>query len=169
MTRGGTHRENVGTVASQIAVVVGLIVLWQLVHWMGLGSKSLNRGPLEVWQAFLRLNENNVLLVNLWATMQAVIIALVLSIVVGVSIGLTLALLPKVEAAVQPVLSGLNSMPRVALAPLFIIAFGFGIEAKVALAFSVVVFILIRNASAGVKSADPDIMRMADAMGVSGV
>lgn len=160
-------KERLKTIATQVAVVVLLVLLWQLVSYLGIGSKALNRGPTEVWQAFLALNEKNVLLVNLWATMQAVIVALLLSIVVGVTIGLILALLPKLEEAVQPLLSGLNSMPRVALAPLFIIAFGFGIEAKVALAFSVVVFILILNARAGVKSADPDVMRMAEAMGVS--
>jgi NitT/TauT family transport system permease protein len=151
----------------QAGVIVLLIIVWQSVYKLGIGSKALNRGPLEVWQAFVRLNADYVLLANLWATMQAVVIALGLAIVVGVTIGLVLALMPRLEEAVQPVLSGLNSMPRVALAPLFIIAFGFGVEAKVALAFSVVVFILILNARAGVRSADPDVMRMAEVMNIS--
>lgn len=159
--------DRVRTTAIQIGVILLMIALWQLIHTLGLGSRSLNRSPLEVWQAFIALNQDNVLLQNLWATMKAVIVALLLSIIIGVTIGLALALMPKVEEAIQPLLSGLNSMPRVALAPLFIIAFGFGMEAKVALAFSVVVFILIVNARAGVKSADPDVMRMAEVMGIS--
>ena len=157
------------TAVSQVGVILGLLLLWQLVHLMGIGSRSLNRGPVEVWQSFMTLVNKGILMDNLIATMKAVLIALALSSIVGVAIGLALALLPRVERAVEPVLSGLNSMPRVALAPLFIIAFGFGVEAKVALAFSVVVFILIVNARAGVKSADPDVMRMAEVMGVTRV
>lgn len=160
-------RQQVLTATSQVAVILGLIALWQVVHLLGLGSKSLNRGPVEVWNSFVVLWQDGLLVSNLVATMQAVVIALALSCVVGVAIGLILALMPRLERAVEPVLSGLNSMPRVALAPIFIIAFGFGVEAKVALAFSVVVFILIVNSRAGVKSADPDVMRMAEVVGVS--
>jgi NitT/TauT family transport system permease protein len=144
-----------------------LLALWQLYFQSGAGSIALNKSPAQVWSAFTALLADGTLSTNLWATMQAVIIALLLAGVVGTTIGLTLALMPRLEAALSPVISGLNSMPRVALAPVFIIAFGIGITAKVALAFSVVVFVFLLNARAGVNSADPDILRMARTMGLS--
>ncbi len=146
------------------AAVLGLVLLiWQLVY--PFGGPALGKGPAEVWSAFSELVSSGDLQENLWHTMQAVLIALPIAAVIGTIVGLSLALLPRVEAAVSPLLSGLNSMPRIALAPVFIIAFGIGLLAKVVLATSVVVFVFILNARAGVKSADPDMVRMATVMG----
>lgn len=156
-------------VGSQVLVLVGLVGVWQLYYLSGLGSAALRKGPADVWSAFTTMLDQGILLTNLWATMQAVVIALALAAVIGTVLGLALALLPRTEAAFAPVISGLNSMPRVALAPVFIIAFGIGMTAKVALAFSVVVFMFMLNARAGVKSADPDVLRMARTMGMSKV
>ena len=147
----------------QVAVIGLVLLIWQLVY--PFGGPALGKGPAEVWAALSELIRTGDLQENLWHTMQAVLIALAIASVVGTVIGLSLALLPRVEAAVSPLLSGLNSMPRIALAPVFIIAFGIGIEAKVVLAASVVVFVFILNARAGVKSADPEVIRMATVMG----
>ena len=146
------------------AAVLGIVLLmWQLIY--PFGGPALGKGPAEVWGALNELVSTGDLQENLWHTMQAVFIALTIAGVVGTVVGLSLALLPRVEAAVSPLLSGLNSMPRLALAPVFIIAFGIGLTAKVVLATSVVVFVFILNARAGVKSADPDMIRMATVMG----
>lgn len=147
----------------QVAVIGFVLLVWQLVY--PLGGPALGKGPADVWAALRELVRTGDLQENLWHTMQAVLIALVIASIIGTVIGLSLALLPRIEAAVSPLLSGLNSMPRIALAPVFIIAFGIGIEAKVVLAASVVVFVFILNARAGVKSADPEVIRMATVMG----
>ena len=147
----------------QVAVIGLVLLIWQLVY--PFGGPALGKGPAEVWGAFSELVSSGDLQENLWHTMQAVLIALPIAAVIGTIVGLSLALLPRVEAAVSPLLSGLNSMPRIALAPVFIIAFGIGLLAKVVLATSVVVFVFILNARAGVKSADPDMVRMATVMG----
>ena len=147
----------------QVGVLGLVLLIWQLIY--PLGGPALGKGPAQVWEALSELVGSGDLQENLWHTMQAVLIALVIAGILGTIIGLSLALLPRVEAAVSPLLSGLNSMPRIALAPVFIIAFGIGLEAKVVLAASVVVFVFILNARAGVKSADPDTVRMATVMG----
>jgi NitT/TauT family transport system permease protein len=68
---------------------------------------------------------------------------------------------PRVDLLFDPYVDALNSMPRIAFAPIFILAFGIGPTAKIALAFTLVVFILLMNARSGVKSVDPDILQMA--------
>jgi NitT/TauT family transport system permease protein len=62
----------------------------------------------------------------------------------------------------------LNSMPRIALAPLFVIWFGITTTAKVALAVTIVFFVLLINAKAAVKSLDRDIVLMARVTGYRG-
>lgn len=164
---GAVLRRRGVALASQVAVLAGIGIVWQLIYEAEFGSAALRKSPAQVWEAFRLLAADGTLQTNLWATMQAVVIALVLAGVVGTSLGLFLALVPRIEAAFNPLISGLNSMPRVALAPVFIIAFGIGITAKVALAFSVVVFVFLLNARAGVNSADPDVLRLARTMGMS--
>mgnify|MGYP001563560658 FL=1 len=69
--------------------------------------------------------------------------------------------------ALDPYLTALYSLPRVALAPLFILWFGIGLASKVMLAVSIVCFILLMNAYAGVRSVDQDLVNAVRTMGAS--
>lgn len=60
-----------------------------------------------------------------------------------------------------------NALPRVALAPMFVLWFGIGMTSKVLLAFSLVFFIVVINTEAGVRSVDSDLSMMARVMGAS--
>lgn len=153
--------------AMRIGLGVGLIILWWAVSQTTLVRPALNHGPADVWNAVVTLEGNGLLWSNLGATLAAAAIALVLSGVVGTICGLTLALLPKTEQVVAPYLSAVNAMPRIALAPVFIIYFGIGMSAKVALAFTVVVFMFLLNTHAAVRSCDPDIVRLMRVLGAT--
>ncbi|WP_286138073.1 ABC transporter permease subunit [Polaromonas sp. C04] len=72
--------------------------------------------------------------------------------------GLTLAAFPTVDVMLNPIVSGLNSIPRVALAPLFILWFGIGIESKTIAGINLVFFILLITTRSGLKNADPDLL-----------
>jgi NitT/TauT family transport system permease protein len=64
-------------------------------------------------------------------------------------------------------LDALNATPRIAIAPVFIIVFGIGMSAKIALAFTVVVFMIISAARSGIHAANPDVLRLMTVMGAS--
>lgn len=150
----------------QILVLPGILVAWHLVGLLGLLEPLVYRSPEQVWAYLVGATlETGELYPHLVATMTAVIIAFVLSTIVGVVAGVTLALMPRTEAVISPYLDAVNAMPRLALVPLFLIYFGIGTEAKVAVAFSLVVFMILANARAGVRSADADILRLAMVMG----
>lgn len=146
---------------SQLATGLLILGAWQLVATLGLVRPVLASSPGEV-AAFL-IASSGELWPDLVSTVTATLIAFVLASIVGVVVGIGLGLLPRLEAAVDPYLSALNSMPRIALGPLFVLYFGFGMTAKVALAFSIVVFILILNARAGVLSVDRELIRLSAA------
>lgn len=151
-------------VGIQIAVGVVILAVWQLVTTTGLVRPVLASSPAEVWHFLVESVRAGELWTHLYATLSATLIAFVLASIVGIVIGVSLGMLPRVHRAIEPYLNALNSMPRIALGPLFVLYFGFGTEAKVALAFSLVVFILIINSRAGVLSVDPDLMRLAAAL-----
>jgi NitT/TauT family transport system permease protein len=151
--------------AAQLAFLLAVLAAWQGYYESGLGEDILVKSPGDVWSAFTALIEAGSLWTDLSATMEATVVALVLGTLVGVVLGIGLALLPKVEAVVAPYLDALNAMPRIALAPVFIVYFGIGMAAKVALAFSLVVFIVLINTRAGVRNADPDVLQLSTVVG----
>jgi NitT/TauT family transport system permease protein len=87
--------------------------------------------------------------------------------VLGVLAGLLLARSPFWDEVLAPLVLALNSLPRIALAPLIILWFGIGITAKVVTAFTLVFFILLVNTLGGAKNVDNDILTIAKLMGAS--
>lgn len=167
LSRWRFARGAAGRFSSQVAVGLGLILLWQLCITLDLINPLVAKSPREVAAFLLEITENGVLWENFRVTVSATLIALVLASVAGVVIGISLGLMPRVEAAVDPYITFLNSMPRIALAPVFIIYFGIGQSAKIALAFSLVVFIVLINARAGIRSADPDIVTLSKVLNIN--
>jgi NitT/TauT family transport system permease protein len=87
----------------------------------------------------------------------------------GIISGLLIARLSLLEAVVSPYLAALNALPRVALAPMFILWFGIGPVSKVYLAVSLVFFVLLLNTQAGIRSVDSDLLTTARVLGATEV
>jgi NitT/TauT family transport system permease protein len=75
--------------------------------------------------------------------------------------------MPRFNRLIDPYLNAVNAMPRIALAPVLIVYFGIGQSGKVALAFSIVVFVLIINTQAGVRAVDRELVVLSRTMGMS--
>jgi NitT/TauT family transport system permease protein len=93
--------------------------------------------------------------------------AFVIGTVFGLLIGLWLALSPTAAAILDPYIKALNSMPRVILAPIFSVWFGLGMASKVALAITLVFFIVFFNVYQGVREVSPVILANAKMLGAS--
>lgn len=83
-------------------------------------------------------------------------LGLLLALLVGVPTGIVMARYRYASVVAEPFVMGLYSLPRVALAPLFIMWFGIDLTSKVIMAFSIVLFIFILNIQQGLKTADQD-------------
>ena len=101
-------------------------------------------------------------------TMSATLIAFTLGSIGGILTGMLFVTRPNVEAVLSPLLMALNAMPRIALAPLFLIWFGLGIGSKIAVGFSLAFFIVLTNTVAGGRSVNPDHITLAHTLGASG-
>ncbi|WP_084145578.1 ABC transporter permease [Amycolatopsis jejuensis] len=153
--------------AWQLAVLLGLLGAWELTVRLHLIDSVIARSPQQVLEYLQSAWESGDLQTNTIATMEAVLISFVLASVVGVVAGVALGLLPQVDRVLAPFLDAANAMPRIALAPVFVVWLGIGMPAKIAVAFSVVVFTVMFNANAGVRSADPEVLRMSTVLGVT--
>ena len=148
----------------QVATGVILLLAWFAADRFKVFPSVISRSPGEVFGFLLEISRDGTLWPSLYSTIEATLIAFVLASVVGVVFGITLGLFPRLEALIDPYLSAMNAMPRIAFAPIFVIAFGIGQNSKIALAFSIVVFIMLVNARSGVRTVDRDILTMARVM-----
>ena len=100
-------------------------------------------------------------------TVGETLIAFGLGSVTGIAFGLLFAIYPLSEKFFEPFFSGLNALPRVALAPLFLLWFGLGVGSKIALGFSLTFFIVLANTVAGARSVDRDFLILSETLGAS--
>ena len=89
-------------------------------------------------------------------TLQEAGLGLAMGAVFGTALGLLMARYARASRVAEPLFMGLYSLPRVALAPLFVLWFGIGLLSKVMMSFSMVVFIFVLNVLEGVRSLEQD-------------
>lgn len=104
---------------------------------------------------------------HLGVTLLETLLAFAIGTVLGLVFGLWLALAPTASAILDPYIKAANSMPRVILAPIFAMWFGLGIWSKVALAVTLVFFIVFFNVYQGVKEVSPVVLANARMLGAN--
>ena len=102
---------------------------------------------------------------HLWTTVVETVLAFAIGTVLGGATGMWLALSPFAAAVADPFIKGLNSMPRVILAPIFAVWFGLGIASKVALGVTLVFFIVFFNVYQGVREVNTSVLASARMLG----
>src|SRR5919108_3590911 len=123
--------------------------------------------PLKVFERIWDWFASGTIYAHLWVTLLETLLAFALGTALGLAIGLWLALAPTASAILDPYIKALNSMPRVILAPIFALWFGLGIWSKVALAVTLVFFIVFFNVYQGVREVSPTVLANARMLGMS--
>jgi NitT/TauT family transport system permease protein len=141
-------------------------------------------GLLVVWEIFVRsagikpyiLPAPSVVLASLWQklptvlaaagfTVQPMLIGFAIAVVVGILLALIVAFSPTLQDVIYPLIVFLQIVPKIAVAPLFIIWFGYGLMPKVLLVFLLSFFPIVVSAVTAFRSVDTDIMDLAKATG----
>ena len=136
-------------------IALGLVLaLWEAAGRAGLLNPLFAPSPSRVWAALVDLFADGRIWPHLEATFSAALGGLALGIVVGVLLGVAAALIPLVAELLEPVMSVLNAIPRVILAPLFVIWLGIGIASKVALSFILVAVLIFFTVYTGIRQVD---------------
>ncbi|EFC85341.1 ABC transporter permease [Parafrankia sp. EUN1f] len=158
-------RETLIVRGAQLMVGLLLLGLWQLAASARWPEPVLARSPGQTASYLFDAAGSGELWSNTRATLKAVLAAWVLAGAAGTVAGVALGLAPRVERVLTPYLDAANAMPRIALAPLFIVALGINTSAKVALASTLVFFIALSGARAGVRSTDAEWLRLSTVLG----
>lgn len=151
----------------RILVGIASLAAWQVFsYWLNLGFWLSS--PQLVAERIWELTVSGALFLHASVTLGETFAGLLLGTVLGVATGFAFGRYPLLGDVLDPYMMFLNSLPRVALGPIFILWFGIGPTSKIATAFSLVYFIMLVNTYAGVRSVDRDLVRVTHLLGGRG-
>jgi NitT/TauT family transport system permease protein len=138
-----------------VQLAAGLLVWHAVVAGLEIDPQIVPR-PLGVMQMLWALARSGQLTDATWVTLQETLIGFVVGSVLGIGLAVLLSEVRVLRQILQPYVVALQAVPKVAVAPLFLIWFGFGIQSKVALVISIMFFPVLVNTLVGLESVDAD-------------
>ncbi|WP_287932741.1 ABC transporter permease [Arthrobacter sp.] len=154
-------------------VVLAVVVIggWQWFTAVGWVDKFFFGQPTEVWNSLVKLFTDGTafgsIWENLWITVQEAILGFLVGTLAGVILGILLGSNRYLSEVVGPYIRIVNSIPRIVLGSIFIVAFGLGMGPKVLLAAVLVFFVVFFNAFQGVREVDQNLISNVRVLGAS--
>ena len=146
-----------------IGVFLAVLAAWEAVT-RALGIPAfLLPPPTSIGASFIA--NAHLLLFHGWVTTLEILLGFALSIAVGIPLALAIFLWPVFSRSILPLLISSQAMPKVAVAPLFLVWFGFGLLPKVLIAFLVAFFPVVINTAVGLSTIEPEKIHLARSMG----
>ncbi len=165
------HIDRIPRPIAMIGLLLIFLGLWQAVHVFGLVSPIILPSPAEVGRDILFVGSNLIsggyMLSAMWITAQEALLGFAFAITIGFSLGVLVGETSFGERAVLPYLVAIDTMPKVAFAPLFLAWLGFGISSKVALAAFIATFPIVVGTASGLYAADENARALFRSMGAS--
>lgn len=151
--------------AAPLAAIFGLLVLWEVVVRVGDVAEYVLPAPTAILDEAIA--QWQLLLDATWVTLSEVLLGMALSIIVAIPMAVAIVYSPFLKNVFYPLLVSAQAIPRVAIAPLMVLWFGFGMLPKVLIAFSIAFFPLVINTVIGLQSIDRDTMHLIRSMGAT--
>ncbi|MGI5190900.1 ABC transporter permease [Promicromonospora sp. CA-289599] len=148
-----------------VTVLLGLFAVWWFVAWRELVPAYLVPAPGAVAQTMVA--DWAMLLEHTWVTTLETIVGFVLAAVIGVATAVLLVYSRTAEKSLYPLILFAQVIPKIAIAPILVVWFGFGMTPKIVLAVLIAFFPVVVSAVAGLRSVDPELLEMSATMGAS--
>ncbi len=169
--RRETIKRRLAVNALRILLLVVIVGGWELAARTGIVDPFFWGQPSGIWEQLVTWVRDGTAQGSLWeqilATLEEALLGFVIGVVLGVIFGVVLGTNRFLSDVLAPYIKALNSIPRVALAPIFAIGLGLGAQSKVALATVLVFFIVFFNAFQGVREADRNLLANARILGAN--
>jgi NitT/TauT family transport system permease protein len=159
----GEWRRRLGNIALPLGLLAGVIFAWwAAVKVFGIPDYLLP-SPGAVAARFA--TDYPLLFRHAGATLSVILIGFAVSVVVGLGLAMLVVLNPVAERMLMPLIVGSQTIPKVAIAPLFVVWLGFGLAPKVAVTFLIAFFPVVISAVTGLKSVENDMLDLVRSMG----
>jgi NitT/TauT family transport system permease protein len=128
---------------------IALLVLWQVLLMLGIGDRRFVSAPSDIAERGWEMIRNGELAYHSAVTLYRVFVGFLLGVVPAVAAGLLMAMFKAVRIFFDPLIAALFPIPKVALMPLLLLAFGFGDASKIAVVVIAVFFPVVVNSYVG--------------------
>ncbi|MDR3367858.1 ABC transporter permease [Rhodoferax sp.] len=154
------------------AILIVLLGGWEFLSQAKLIDEFFFSSPSAIvarlWEWTTQGTSEGPLWFHLWVTMEESLLGFFSGAIAGIVAGIALGRNRMLSDVFSIYIKVINSVPRVVLAPIFIMFFGLGLTSKVALSFVMVFFVVFSNAFQGVREADRNLLANAQILGAKG-
>ncbi|MGQ7312033.1 ABC transporter permease [Microbacterium arabinogalactanolyticum] len=146
-----------------VVFVIAVLFIWWLVTTLKWVKPFIIPSPGDTWAAFA--NNAAYLAQHTWVTTYETLVGFVIAVIVGLFVAVIMVYSRGLEQTLYPVILFAQVIPKIAIAPLFIVWLGFGMEPKILVAVLMAFFPVVISGLAGLRSADPEILQLTSTMG----
>ena len=166
-SRDRARRERIRALIYPVGMMVALIAVWEAAARLFSIPPYLLPAPSQI---VVSMDSNAIILIKeSVVTTFEILLGFALSVAVGVPLALAIYLWRPFARAVYPLLVSSQAVPKVAVAPLFLVWFGFGLLPKVLIAFLIAFFPVVINTAMGLASLEREKIYLAQSMGLGSV
>ena len=133
---------------------VSILLLWEFLVRVTGTPEFLMPGPLAIANSLWRIISSGLVVRHLLITVQQILAGYAIAIVVGLTLGTLIAQIRIVEKTFKPYIIAFGAIPKIALAPIFLVWFGFGMTSKIVMSALVAFFPIVINTINGLNSVD---------------
>lgn len=147
-------------IITQIAILFAFLLTWQLLAHFGIINTFLSSSPVDVIKTTISLATTNQLWNHIWITTYETLLSFFIASILGILVASLLWWFPFLAKVLDPYLTILNSLPKVALGPLIIIWVGASVRSVIFMALMISVIITVINVYSGFAETDGDYIKL---------
>lgn len=151
---------------AQLAAVAVLLVVWEWLSISVIDPFWIGR-PTEIGARLYEWFRTGYIFPHIGATALVMLSGIACGTVAGVTLGFVIGTNRTAAQIFDPLITAVYSVPKVALAPLFVLWFGIGLAPKITLTAATVFFIMFRHTIAGINAVDPDLVDVVRVLGAN--
>ena len=161
------HIRNMFVIFFRIIIVLLFLSIWECLSRIGVINTFMYSSPSKILSTFINLLVNGKLIVHIGITLFEVIISFIISIILGIFISSIMWSNKFISDVVDPYITILNSLPKVALGPLIILWFGAQINSIIFMSLMISLFVTIINIYQGFQLTDKNLITMIKSFGAN--
>ena len=162
-------REKIKILLTQIALLLGVLVLWEILANYGIIQTFLFSKPSDIYKLFIKYLSNGELVRHIAISVYETLLGLVIGTAIGILVAIVLWWSEKLSKVLDPFLVVLNALPKTALAPIIIVWAGAGVEGIIVTAVTISVVVTILSAYNYFVNVDEEKIKMLKSFGANKV
>lgn len=163
---GDGHSDRLRILAGRLTILIVGLGLWEGLAGRVVPTLWVSR-PSDIADRLAEWLTNGYLLTHLFITLEETALGFAVGASAAIVVGLILGRNAFLARLLDPFLTAVYSLPKIALAPLFVLWFGIGFEMKVVMAATIVFFLVFWNTYGGVRDVDPELVDILRVLGAS--